>query len=237
MERGQTGPGDRTVEGHGAPDSLGRRAQTPPGRVLVREKSGPGVRGKTGGHSGTLPEPAGERPGAFGRREDPDPGAGSDATGLPLRMGKARRRTATCKRKGTTCLLAALSVHEGQVTAKTIDSNNHAAFLSFLKRLYRENPGRHLHVIVDTLSVHKHRKVREWIEKRRRLTLHFTPTYASWLNQIEIWFSIFSRDVLKGGVWKSKKELVDQILLYIRKYNKERARPFKWTYTGKPLTV
>jgi len=146
---------------------------------------------------------------------------------LPLRMGKARRRTATCKRKGTTCLLAALSVHEGQVTAQTIDSNNHAAFLSFLKRLYRENPGRHLHVIVDTLSVHKHRKVREWIEKRRRLTLHFTPTYASWLDQIEIWSNIFSRDVLKGGVWKSKKERVDQILLYIRKYNKERARPYQ----------
>ena len=156
---------------------------------------------------------------------------------LPMRMGRARRLTATDKRNGTTCLLAALSVHEGQVTAKTIDSNNHEAFLSFLKRLYRENPGRHLHVIVDNLSVHKHRKVREWIEKRRRLTLQFTPTYASWLNQIEIWFNIFSRDVLKGGVWKSKKERVDQILLTIRKYNKERARPFKWTYTGKPLTV
>ena len=90
---------------------------------------------------------------------------------------------------------------------------------------------------MDNLSVHKHRKVREWIEKRRRLTLHFTPTYAAWLNQIEVWFNIFSRDVPKGGVWKSKKELVDQFLLYIRKYNTERARPFKWTYTGKPLTL
>jgi transposase len=157
--------------------------------------------------------------------------------GLPHPHGKGRRLTATYKRNGTTCLLAALSVHEGTVTAKTIDSNNHEAFLGFLKRLYRENPGRHLHVIVDNLSVHKHRNVREWMEKRRRLTLHFTPTYASWLNQIEIWFNIFSRDVLKGGVWKSKKELVDQILMYIKKYNAERARPFQWTYTGKPLTL
>ncbi len=156
---------------------------------------------------------------------------------LPMRMGQARRLTATSKRNGTTCLLAALSVHEGTVTAKTIDCNTHEAFLGFLKRLYRENPGRHLHVIVDNLSVHKHRKVREWMEKRRRLTLHFTPTTASWLNQIEIWFNIFSRDVLKGGVWKSKKELVDQLLLYIKKYNEERARPFRWTYTGKSLTL
>jgi transposase InsO family protein len=92
-------------------------------------------------------------------------------------------------------------------------------------------------VIADNLSVHKHRTVREWAEKRRRLTIHFTPTYASWLNQIEIWFNIFSRDVLKGGVWKSKKALVDQILLYIRKCNEERAKPFRWTYTGKPLTL
>lgn len=156
---------------------------------------------------------------------------------LLMRMGQARKLTATYKRNGTTCLLAALAVHDGTVTARTIDRNNHEAVLAFLKRLYRENPGKHLHVIADNLSVHKHRTVREWAEKRRRLTIHFTPTTASWLNQIEIWFNIFTRDVLKGGVWKSKKALVDQILLYIQKYNAERAKPFRWTYTGKPLTM
>ena len=64
--------------------------------------------------------------------------------------------------------------------------------------------------------------------------LHFTPTYASWLNQVEIFFGIFSRDVLKGGVWHSKQELIRQIVTYIDNYNKTRARPFQWTCTGKP---
>jgi putative transposase len=69
------------------------------------------------------------------------------------------------------------------------------------------------------------------------LTLHFTHTYASWLNQIEIWFHIFSRDVVKGGVWRSKQELVDQITFYIKRHNRDRAHPFAWTYTGKVLVA
>ena len=71
--------------------------------------------------------------------------------------------------------------------------------------------------------------------KRRRLTLHFTPTYASWLNQVEIWFNIFSRDVVKNGVWRSKQMLIKQIIKYIKQYNENRAHPFRWTYEGKPL--
>jgi hypothetical protein len=79
---------------------------------------------------------------------------------LPMSLGKSRKLTASYKKNGTHSLLADFSVHEGLVTARTIDSNNHEAFLSILKRLYRENPGRHLHMIVDNLYVHKHRKVR-----------------------------------------------------------------------------
>jgi putative transposase len=90
---------------------------------------------------------------------------------------------------------------------------------------------------MDNLATHKHGEVTAWAAKRRRLTIHFTPTYASWLNQVEIWFNIFSRDVIRGGIWRSKKELVNQILYYIKKYTEERARPFKWTYTGKPLAA
>ncbi|MHB1286975.1 MAG: transposase [Leptospirales bacterium] len=119
-----------------------------------------------------------------------------------------------------------------QAVYRAFHSNNHEALLSFLKGMYREHPGHHLHVIVDNLFVLKHRKVRGWIKKRRRLTLHFTPIYASWLNPVEVCFNIFSRDVLRGGIWKPKKELVDRILLYFRKYNKERERPFKWAYMG-----
>ena len=156
---------------------------------------------------------------------------------LPLRPGNPKRHTATYTRHGTTCLLAALAVHEGTVEARCVDGNNRHVFLAFLKSLYRTHPHKHLHVIVDNLPLHKHPDVMEWVSRRRRLTLHFTPTYASWLNQIEIWFHIFSQDLVKGGVWRSKKELVDQIMLYIKRYNRDRAHPFTWTYTGKVLVA
>lgn len=156
---------------------------------------------------------------------------------LPMKPGKPRRQTNTYTRHGTTCLLASLAVHEGTVEGRCVDRHTHQEFLAFLKHIYRKHSRKHLHVILDNFSSHKHSAVRNWAEKRRRLTLHFTPTYASWLNQVEIWFSIFSRDVLRGGVWHSKNELVQQIMAYIRHYNQRRAKPFKWTYTGKPLTV
>lgn len=156
---------------------------------------------------------------------------------LPLRPGNPKQHTATYTRHGTTCLLAALAVHEGTVEARCVDSNTRHVFLAFLKSLYRAHPHKHLHVIVDNLTLHKHPDVMEWVSRRRRLTLHFTPTYASWLNQIEIWFHIFSQDVVKGGVWRSKQELVDQIMFYIKRYNRDRAHPFTWTYTGKVLVA
>lgn len=156
---------------------------------------------------------------------------------LPLGPGNPKRHTATYTRHGTTCLLAALAVHEGTVEARCVDGNSRHVFLGFLKRLYRAHPHKHLHVIADNLPLHKHSDVLEWVSRRRRLTLHFTPTYASWLNQIEIWFNIFARDVVKGGVWKSKKDLVDQVMFYVKRYNRDRAHPFKWTYTGKVLVA
>jgi transposase len=156
---------------------------------------------------------------------------------LPMRPGNPKRLTATYKRNGTTCLLAALAVHAGTVEGRCVESSNHEEFLKFLKSLYRKFPGKHLHVIVDNLAVHKHQKVMAWLESKRRMTLHFTPTYSSWLNQVEIWFNIFARDVLKDGVWRSKQQLVSQIMEYIKNYNQLWAKPFKWTYTGKPLAA
>lgn len=152
---------------------------------------------------------------------------------LPMRSGNPRRQTATYKRNGTTCLLAALEVHHGGVQARCVDSNNSENFLKFLKHLYRTYPGVELHVILDNLSVHKHKDIKEWVSKRKRLTLHFTPTYASWLNQIEIWFNLLTRDVVKGGVWQSKQQLVAQLMKYVKNYNANDPRPFNWTYTGK----
>ena len=151
---------------------------------------------------------------------------------LPMRSGNAKRLTATYKRNGTVSLIAALAVHQGEITAGTMDKNNHENFLKFLNKLYRKYPKKHLHIIADNLNVHKHHKVKEWVSSKKRVSMHFTPTYSSWLNQIEIWFNILSKDVLKGGVWHSKQQLIDQLLEYIDTYNKTRAKPFNWTYKG-----
>jgi transposase len=156
---------------------------------------------------------------------------------LPLKSGQPKRMTATYKRNGTVSLIAALAVHSGTITAKTMPSNNGENFLAFLKKLDRAHPGKHLHVIADNLSAHKSAPVMKWLARKRKVTLHFTPTYSSWLNQVEIWFNILSRDVLKGGVWTSTGQLTGQIMEFVKTYNNTRAAPFAWTYTGKPLVV
>jgi len=156
---------------------------------------------------------------------------------LPMRPDDPARLTATYKRNGTTCLLAALAVHEGEITGKCVDSANSHEFLKFLKSLYRQYPGKELHIIVDNLATHKQTDVRAWVASKKRIHMYFTPTYASWLNQIEIWFNIFTRDVLRGGIWPSKRALVNQIMKYIKNYNQLWAKPFRWTYTGEPLTA
>lgn len=152
---------------------------------------------------------------------------------LPLRPGEPKRLTSTYKRNGTVGLIAALSVHNGDITARTMDKNDAPNFLSFLKELYRKYPGKDLYVITDNLAIHKHTTVVEWVESKRRINMVYTPTYSSWLNQVEIWFNILTKDVLKGGVWKSRKQLVDQLMTYVKTYNETRAKPFKWIYTGK----
>jgi putative transposase len=155
---------------------------------------------------------------------------------LDMRSGNPRRLTATYTRHGTVSLMAALAVHSGKVTARAIERNDGESFLAFLKDLYRKNPRKHLHIVLDNLATHKTPAVKEWLSKRRRITLHFTPTYSSWLNQVEIWFGILTRDVLKGGVWASKQQLQRQLMEYVEYYGRERARPFSWTYTGRPCT-
>lgn len=156
---------------------------------------------------------------------------------LPLRPGNSRRQTATYKRNGTVSLIAALAVHSGEVTAKTIKSNTAENFLIFLKGLDRKYRNKKLHVIADNLSIHKHKDVKEWLARKRKIQLHFTPTYSSWLNQVEIWFNILTKDVVKGGIWQSSQQLADQLMEYVKTYNTTRAKPFKWTYTGEPLTI
>lgn len=152
---------------------------------------------------------------------------------LPLRPGNPKRLTATYTRHGTVSLIASLAVHTGELIGQSIQRNNAETFLHFLKRLDRKYTRKHLHIIVDNLAVHKQHDVREWLAHKRKVTIHYTPTYSSWLNQIEIWFNMLTKDVLKGGVWKSRQQLVRQIMEYINTYNLTRAKPFTWTYNGK----
>lgn len=164
---------------------------------------------------------------ALGRKHPPE----------PMRPGKPERIDHEYVRHGTKSLIAALLVHKGDVIGKCYDRHRHQEFLDFLKQIEAAFPEKELHLIVDNLSVHKHKKVKEYLKERKdRIFLHFTPTHASWLNQIELWFSILSRKVLKRGIFNSKKELVDSIMKFIEQYNKE-AKPFRWTYAGEPLRI
>lgn len=156
---------------------------------------------------------------------------------LPMKSGQPKRQTTTYKRNGTVALIAALAVHSGEITANTIKSNNAVNFLKFLKKLDRTYRNKKLHIIADNLSVHKNKEVKKWLEGKRKIQLHFTPTYSSWLNQVEIWFNILTKDVIKGGIWQSTKQLSDQLMEYVKTYNETRAKPFKWTYTGKLLKI
>ena len=156
---------------------------------------------------------------------------------LPLKEKAPKRLTTTYKRNGTIALIAALAVHSGEITAKTIKRNNAENFLAFLKKLDRTYRNKKLHIIVDNLSVHKNQTVKEWLAGKRKIKIHFTPTYSSWLNQVEIWFNMLTKDVLKGGVWKSVEQLSSQLLEYIDTYNQTRAKAFAWTYTGNALKV
>jgi putative transposase len=153
---------------------------------------------------------------------------------LPLRPHQVERRSFEYKRNGTTSLLAALEVHSGKVDGECIAKNDSDAFIRFLRRQLRAYPGHNLHVVVDNGSSHKSKKTLAWVAKQKRLHLHFTPTHASWLNQIEIWFGILTRKVVRRGVFSSRQELIDRLLAFIKAHN-ENARPFMWTYTGKPL--
>jgi transposase len=139
-------------------------------------------------------------------------------------------------RHGTQSLIAALAVHEGTINGQCFDKHSHKEFLIFLKNIARYYPQGELHLIMDNLSMHKHKEVKKWLKCNERVKVHFTPTYASWLNQIELWFSILARKIIRRGVFSSKQELVTKIMEFIKRYNKD-AKPFRWTYTGDPLII
>jgi putative transposase len=161
-----------------------------------------------------------------------------DRTQPRLRMKPHRieRLSHEYKRHGTASLLASLEVHSGQVRAESILRNDSTTFIRFLRRLLQAYPDKDLYLIADNGSSHRSKKTLAWVAKHKRLHLTFTPTHASWLNQIEIWFGILTRKVVRRGIFKSRQELVDRLMDFIKAYNQE-ARPFEWTYTGNPLAA
>jgi transposase len=131
------------------------------------------------------------------------------------------------KRHGTSTLFAALNVATGQVTGGHFKRRRRVDFLKFMDQLVAQYPGKELHVILDNLSTHKVEK-EAWTKAHPEVHFHFTPTHASWLNQVEVWFSILTAKALRGSSFKSVKELTSQIDAFIAAYNEE-AAPFEWT--------
>jgi transposase len=155
----------------------------------------------------------------------------------PAIPGKPVRREFEYKRNGTAVLFAALDVHDGGIAGWVTDSTRSENFVDFLTDLVRQTPkGLDLHCIADNLSAHKTGGVATFLEENPHVHIHYTPTHASWLNQVELFFSILERRLLRRGEFASVDELADRIIAFIKDYNR-RAAPFRWTYDGKPLRI
>lgn len=150
---------------------------------------------------------------------------------LPLSPGRAERHGFEYIRHGTLSLYAALNTKTGLVFGQTAERHTSQAFIAFLAELLTTVPARQeVHVICDNLSAHKTKQVEAFVAEQPRLHLHFTPTYSSWLNQVELWFSKIERDLIHRGVFLSVNDLARRIKKYIRLYNKD-PRPIKWKYS------
>jgi transposase len=149
---------------------------------------------------------------------------------LPLSPGRAERHGFEYYRHGTLSLYAAFNTKTGEVLGKTAARHTSAEFVAFLTDIVVNQPrGKEIHVIADNLSAHKTAQVKDFLEAHRDVHMHFTPTYSSWLNQVELWFSKIERDVIARGVFTSVPDLKRKLMRYIRQYNKE-PKPVKWKY-------
>jgi transposase len=150
---------------------------------------------------------------------------------LPLRPGLPEKATHDYVRHGTATLFAALEVATGKVTDACYPRHRHEEFLRFLKHVAKTYPRIRLHLVVDNYATHKHPDVQAWLSKNPRITLHFTPTSGSWLNMVEIFFGIITRQAIRRGTFTSVKDLIGAIETFIDGWN-ERCQPFVWTKTA-----
>jgi len=150
---------------------------------------------------------------------------------LPLKRGYVEGVAHDYLRHGTTTLFAALDVQSGVFTLCK-RRHRHEGFLSFLRHLDTEvPPGLDVHLIMDNYATNRHPKVCEWLAKRPRYHVHFTPTHSSWLNQVEIWFGLITRQAIRRGSFQTVRALIQRIMDYVTRYNRT-SRPFAWTATA-----
>ena len=149
---------------------------------------------------------------------------------LPMQPGHAEQRTHDYVRHGTTTLFAALEIATGRITGVCKNRHRHQEFLAFLKHVARAYPDGELHLVMDNYAAHKHPNVNAWLAGNRRIHVHFTPTSGSWLNLVEVWFSIIERQAIHRGSFPSVRDLMIKIRAFINGWN-DRCQPFVWTKT------
>ncbi len=149
---------------------------------------------------------------------------------LPLSPGRAERHGFEYFRHGTLSLYAAFNTRTGEVLGRTAERHTSAEFIAFLTDIVAHQP-RHkeIHVILDNLSAHKTKHVAVFLNEHPNVQLHFTPTYSSWLNQVELWFAKIERDVIARGIFTSLHDLNRKLMRYIRWYNQS-PKTVKWKY-------
>lgn len=151
---------------------------------------------------------------------------------LPMGLGYVEGITHQYQRHGTLTLFAALDLATGEVIAQCKKRHRHQEFLQFLKHIEANVPKKlEIHLVVDNYATHKHAKIRNWLAARPRYHIHYTPTYSSWLNQVETWFNIITQKAIRRGSFRSTKQLREKIDQFVKNYNKK-ARPFIWTATA-----
>ena len=154
---------------------------------------------------------------------------------LSMGLGYVEGVTHDYVRHGTVTLFTALDIVTGRVLTRCHSRHRHQEYLSFLKEIEANVPPElEIHLVLDNYGTHKHPSVRRWLSLHPRYHVHFTPTYASWLNQVEIWFNIITQKAIRRGTFKNVKELVAKINHFVENYN-EKARPFTWTATAESI--
>ena len=151
---------------------------------------------------------------------------------LPMGLGYVEGVTHDYTRHGTTTLFAALEPRSGEILAQCRRRHRHQEFLAFLRHIDVNVPARlAVHLVLDNYGTHKHPTVRAWLARHPRYHVHFTPTYASWLNQVERWFGLITQRAIRRGSFRTVRELVQRIDTFVTRYNRT-ATPFSWTATA-----